>query len=224
MTIHRSEPPLRGLYAITPESRQPRRPLAFMVEQAILGGARLVQYRDKGTDTQRRLDEATAMVALCRHHRVPLIINDDVELAAAVGADGVHLGKDDMAPEQARRRIGAAALIGVSCYDRLENAERAAGSGADYLAFGRFFPSASKPQAVAADPQLLRLARTRFALPLVAIGGISPQNGGPLINAGADLLAAIEAVFGSSDIRAASRAFAQLFEAPDNRLTAHHPS
>lgn len=202
---------LRGLYAITPERPDPHSTLAEQVEQAILGGARIVQYRDKSEDARRRLAEARSLVEVCRRHGIPLIVNDDVELAAAAGADGVHLGRDDMEPAAARRRLCSGALIGVSCYNRLENAERAQALGADYVAFGRFFPSASKPGAVPADLELLCRARRILNLPIVAIGGISPQNGGPLVVAGADMLAVIEALFGRDDIRTAARAFAQLF-------------
>jgi len=213
----RTDPrPLRGLYAITPERPGPGLTLIAQVEQALQGGARLVQYRDKGHDGARRLREARALLQLCRGYRVPLIINDDLELAATVAADGVHLGRDDPDPLQARRRLGPQALIGVSCYDRLELAQRAQAAGADYVAFGRFFPSTSKPQAVPADPGLLRRARALLHLPLVAIGGITPENGGPLVAAGADLLAVIEALFGRGDIRAAAQSFAALLtpEAP----------
>ena len=202
---------LRGLYAITPEHADPGAALADRVEQAILGGARVVQYRDKSGDGQRRLAEARSLHSICRRHDVPLIVNDDVELAAAIGADGVHLGRDDMDPAAARRRLGSGALIGISCYNRLENAERAQALGADYVAFGRFFPSASKPGAVPADLELLQRVRAALRLPIVAIGGVSPQNGGPLVAAGADMLAVIDALFGRADIRAAAQAFADLF-------------
>lgn len=206
--------PLRGLYAITPE--QPRSPLSLLeqVAQALQGGARLIQYRDKSQDQAKRLAEARTLAELCQRQGVPLLINDDVALALAVGAAGVHLGQDDMDLDQARARLGESALIGVSCYNQLALAERAQARGADYVAFGRFFPSASKPGAVPASPDLLRQARGRLTLPLVAIGGITPQNGGPLIRAGADMLAAIEALFGQPDIQGACQAFADLFQNP----------
>ena len=202
---------LSGLYAITPEHPDPGAALADQVEQAILGGARVVQYRDKSGDGRRRRTEARSLLGVCRHHGVPLIVNDDVELTATVGANGVHLGRDDMEPAAARRRLGTGALIGISCYNKLENAERAQALGADYVAFGRFFPSASKPGAVPADLELLQRARAALLLPIVAIGGICPQNSGPLVAAGADMLAVIDALFGRADIRAAAQAFADLF-------------
>ena len=186
--------------------------LVSMVSEAIDGGARLVQYRDKSRDAARRREEAAGLAALCRLHGVPLIVNDDVELASEVGADGVHLGRDDPAVATARRRLGEAALIGVSCYDRFERAVAAAAAGADYVAFGRFFPSATKPDAVRAETGLLRRARRELGLPVVAIGGITPENGGALIAAGADMLAVVRAVFAAADVRAAAAALARLFQ------------
>jgi thiamine-phosphate pyrophosphorylase len=202
---------LSGLYAITPEAPAATPPLAVQVEQAIAGGARLIQYRDKSGTPQKRLREATDLLAVCRANRVPLIVNDDLDLAERIGADGVHLGREDAPPPEARRRLGPGAVIGVSCYDQLERAVAAQATGADYAAFGRFFPSATKPLAVQATPDLLRRARRRLTLPLVAIGGITPENGAALISAGADMLAAVDAIFGQPDIRTAAAAIARLF-------------
>jgi thiamine-phosphate pyrophosphorylase len=185
------------------------------VELALAGGARLVQYRDKSRDLSLRLAQARALGTLCDAAGVPLIINDDIQLAAAVSADGVHLGRDDPDPREARRLLGPSALIGVSCYDRLDLAEAAQAAGADYVAFGSFFPSSTKPLAVRADLDLLRQARRRIRLPLVAIGGITPENGAALIEAGADLLAVVSGVFGAPDLRAAAAAYARLFATPD---------
>jgi thiamine-phosphate pyrophosphorylase len=139
------------------------------------------------------------------------IVNDDLDLAAAVGADGVHLGRDDAHPRRARHRLGRRALIGISCYNQLERAREAQALGADYAAFGRFFPSHTKPSAVQADPELLRRARREIDLPLVAIGGITPENAGFLLDAGADMLAVVDGVFGADDVRAAARSFTELF-------------
>jgi thiamine-phosphate pyrophosphorylase len=205
--------PTSGLYALTGGQLIPAGRMVAQVSQAIEGGAVLIQYREKGLSARERLREATALAALCRERDVPLIINDDVELAAACGASGVHLGRDDAPVEQARRRLGAATIIGVSCYNQLERARSASGLGASYVAFGRFFPSSSKPDAVAAPPALLTQARREIGLPIVAIGGITPYNGTELVQAGADLLAVIHGVFGQPDIRAAARAYAALFNA-----------
>ncbi len=202
---------MRGLYAIT-EPAATESSLAARVRLALEGGARIIQYRDKSPDTLRRRAEARALRRLCGRFDVPFLINDDVELAAACGAGGVHLGEEDVPLAEARQRLGDRAIIGISCYNRLGRALEAEAAGADYVAFGRFFPSASKPQAVQADPALLREARSRLRIPIVAIGGITPENGGPLIEAGADMLAVIQGVFRASDIRAAAARFAQLFE------------
>ena len=203
---------LHGLYAITDTQLTPGSALIPAVEAALRGGARVIQYRDKGRDSLRRCEAAAALNALCLNHGALLIINDDVELAAAIGAAGVHLGRDDPDLHAARKRLGAHAMIGVSCYNQLERAQTATEHGADYVAFGRFFPSRTKPDAVAAAPELLRAARVALDLPLVAIGGITPDNGGLLIEAGADMLAVIHGVFGQPDIEAAARRFALLFD------------
>jgi thiamine-phosphate pyrophosphorylase len=157
------------------------------------------------------LEQARALVELCRRYGVPLIVNDDLELAAEAGADGLHLGQNDADLTVARARLGASAIIGISCCNSLEYARQAVLAGADYLAFGRFFPSSSKPQAVQASIELLRQARREFSLPLVAIGGITPANGGDLLAAGADFLAVIYGLFGQPDIGAAARAYTRLF-------------
>ena len=200
----------RGLYAITDPSLRGG-DIARQVERAIAGGARVIQYRDKGDDRPRREREARAILAVCRRHGVPLLINDDVELARRIAADGVHIGQDDTGLQQARALLGPRAIIGVSCYNRLELAREARAAGADYVAFGRFFASASKPQAVQAEPGLLQAAHTSLDCPLVAIGGITAQNGRALVEAGADMLALIRGLFAAEDITAAARQVSQLF-------------
>jgi thiamine-phosphate pyrophosphorylase len=204
----RSRPAIRGLYAITDG---PRIDLLDACAAALQGGASLLQYRDKGSDAARRLHEARALQALCVRHGVPLIVNDDIELAHAVGAAGVHLGEDDAAPAAARARLGSRAIIGASCYDSLERARAFAVAGVDYLAFGAFFPSSTKPAARRATPRLLHDAKA-FGLPLVAIGGIDADNARGLVAAGADAVAVVSALFGARDVRAAARRIAALFE------------
>jgi len=199
-----------GLYAIT---SGPHPQLLVQVAQALAGGARVLQYRDKSDDAPRRHAEAQALLDLCRRYQVPLIINDDVALAAAIGADGVHLGERDVDIATARAALGARAIIGVSCYNSFERAQRLAASGANYLAFGAFFPSPTKPHAPRAEPELLRRAAT-LGLPTVAIGGITPDNGGLLVEAGADYLAVITGVFGADDIALAASRVAALFVRP----------
>ena len=197
----------RGLYVITDG---PRPNLLQVVAQALAGGARLLQYRDKTDDHARRLAEARAIRALCAARGVPMIVNDDVALAREANAAGVHLGEDDGDIAAARGALGADAIIGVSCYDSAERARQLAEAGADYLAFGAFFPSPTKPHARRASFDLLRQTAA-LGLPQVAIGGITPDNGGPLIDAGADYLAVISAVFGDPDVRGAAARFAHLF-------------
>ena len=199
--------PGAGLYAITDG---PRDDLLAIARAALEGGAAMLQYRDKTRDAARRLREACGLAALCREFAMPLIINDDVELAHVSGAAGVHLGEDDSGVATARAVLGAEAIIGVSCYDSLQRAHDAAAAGANYLAFGAFFPTTTKPGARRAKPDLLRAARG-FGLPLVAIGGITAENGGSLTSAGADYLAVISALFGARDVRVAARQFAALF-------------
>ena len=197
----------RGLYVITDG---PRPDLLAVTRLALEGGARLLQYRDKTQDAARRHGEALALKALCIEFGVPMIVNDDVALARAVGADGVHLGEDDGDIAAARTALGAQAIIGVSCYDTIDRARALASAGADYIAFGAFFTSPTKPHARRASPDLLRQSAA-LGLPRVAIGGITPDNGGDLIDAGADYLAVISAVFGADDVRSAARRFADLF-------------
>ncbi|MCO6413695.1 MAG: thiamine phosphate synthase [Thiogranum sp.] len=207
---------LRGLYAITEASLQPPEQLPERVAQALDGGARVLQYRDKSGDAAMRLRQARSLAGLCRASGVALIINDDVQLAVDCGADGVHLGKDDADPAEARRRLGAQAIIGVSCYDQWQRAQSAAEQGADYIAFGRFFASRTKPAAVQADVQLITRARRELGLPVVAIGGITPHNGGQLVAAGADMLAVVQGVFAAADVRRAAAAYAALFTGTGN--------
>lgn len=201
----------RGLYAITPDLGWPLPQLLDAVRTVIKGGARTVQYRTKLNDPARREAQATELLALCRRHACPLIINDDVLLARRIGADGVHIGKDDGAVATARKLLGPNKIIGVSCYNALTIAREQALAGADYLAFGSFFPSATKPRAVRADTALLRQAQA-LNRPMVAIGGISPENAQALIDAGAHAVATINALFLDSEPGRQAERFAALFD------------
>ena len=201
----------RGLYAITDSKLLSPERMVEAVALAIQGGAVMIQYRDKGDDPMRRQWEAADLSNLCRPLGVPLIINDDVELAAQVMAKGVHLGKHDEDIAAARSQLGPNAIIGVSCYNDLECALAAEKAGADYVAFGSFYPSRTKPSAVKAEIELLRQAKQQLNSPVVAIGGITADNGAQLVEAGADMLAVITDVFGQADIRAAAEQFASLF-------------
>ncbi|MFO0028557.1 MAG: thiamine phosphate synthase, partial [Pseudomonadota bacterium] len=189
--------PRRGLYWITAETTDTNA-LRRRAEAVLRGGAVLVQYRDKSADTSRRREQAAMLCAVCAARGVALLVNDDVALAAAVGAAGVHLGEDDGSIAHARGALGPGAIVGVSCYDDLARAQALAAQGADYLAFGAFFPTATKPLTRRATPALLREA-ARFGLPRVAIGGITPDKAPPLVAAGADQLAAVGGQAGAAD-------------------------
>lgn len=203
--------PVNGLYAITDAQLCAKLALDKCVALALKGGARAIQYRDKSQDASRRLKEAGALVEICQTFGVPLIVNDDIALARASGADGVHLGEADGSLESARAALGPAAIIGISCYDSAARALTAQARGASYVAFGRFFPSQIKPAAVQANPSLVRNSRPRIEIPIVAIGGITPENGTELLAAGVDVLAVIHGVFGQRDPMAAAHRYATLF-------------
>lgn len=208
----RTSLPERGLYAITDSALHTGDALEWAVERAIAGGASMIQYRDKCDDARRRHAEAARLVRLCRRHRVPMIVNDDVELALEADADGVHLGRDDAELADARTRLGGDFIIGVSCYDDAERAVLAERSGADYVAFGAMFPSATKPGASRASIATIRMARERIRVPIAAIGGITPVNGASLLSAGVDMLAVVRGVFGHEDPAEAASRYIRLFE------------
>lgn len=200
--------PASGLYAITQTANKSGDAIINEVAAAIRGGAVIVQYRDKNpTDA---LFLARELVKICHQHNVPLLINDDIELAKQSGADGVHLGREDGVVAQARKQLGNDAIIGVSCYNFVEQALDVQTQGATYAAFGRFFPSASKPLAAPAEIETLRLAKRVLTIPIVAIGGILPANGAQLLAAGADLLAVIGGVFDHQP-ELSARAYQSLF-------------
>jgi len=200
-----------GIYAITFETANTEK-LLTQVEAALAGGIAAVQYRDKSEDVARRHEQASELVALCRQFGVPLIVNDDLRLADLCDADGVHLGRDDASLREARIILGRDKFIGTSCYQSLEIALAAQEAGADYVAFGSFFPSPTKPAAARADVTLLHQAARTLRVPIIAIGGITLANAPPLLDAGADSLAVLSALFDAPDIRAAARDLNQLFE------------
>lgn len=211
MTPHR----LRGFYAITSERIcTSEKTLLAAVDSALRGGAALIQYRDKTSPRDAREQNARALLALCRAHQRPLIINDDVALCARIGADGVHLGLNDILVADARHLLGRDALIGATCGNDLACAFSASAHSADYVAFGAFFPSRTKPQAPPAELETLRRVRLLLhpQLPICAIGGVTPDNAPALMAAGANLIAAVGGVFDAPDIEAAARRYSQLFE------------
>ena len=202
-------PTARGLYLITPEEPDTARLLARVA--AVLPQTTWLQYRQKGADGARRHAQAAALQALCAQAGVPLIVNDDVALAAAIGAAGVHLGEEDGDIAAARTQLGTQAIIGASCYDAHARAERAVAAGASYVAFGAFFPTTSKVTTRRAKPALLAEAAA-LGVPRVAIGGITPDNMGPLVAAGAELVAVIGGVFEAADPVAAAQAYRTEFD------------
>jgi thiamine-phosphate pyrophosphorylase len=204
--------PRRGLYLITPDEPDTGR-LLMRVLPLLAVGPSLLQYRNKSAAPSLRREQALALLGVCRRANVPLIVNDDAKLAHEIGAAGVHLGRNDGEVAAARKIVGADAMIGVSCYDDLDRAAAATRAGANYLAFGAMFESATKPDARRAALTVLRDAQ-RFGLPRVAIGGITPDNGGLLVTAGADLLAVIGGVFDAPDPTAAARAYGHCFQPP----------
>ena len=203
---------VRGLYAVTPDLADTVR-LVTLVSAALQGGARIVQYRNKVAAPELKLEQARALKSACVRHGAMLIVNDDVEIALAVDADGVHLGRDDSFGPDVRKKLGPGKLIGVSCYRSLERARSAVAEGADHVAFGGFFPSQVKPGAGGAPIELLTQAKSELEVPVVAIGGITPENGKALVAAGADALAVITALFTAPDVAAAAAQFNALYDA-----------
>ncbi len=198
----------RGVYLITPDETDSARLLERV--RPLLAGTSWLQYRNKAVDAPTRLAQATALQALCAEAGVPLIINDDAALALQVGAAGVHLGEDDGDIAAARALLGPQAIIGASCYDEFERAQRAVVAGADYVAFGAFFPSRSKITPRRASPELLRQSAA-LGVPRVAIGGLTPDNSRAVVDAGADLIAVISGVFSEADPVAALDAYRSCF-------------
>jgi len=202
---------LRGLYAITP-ARDDGARLESEVRACLAGGARIIQYRFKDLGAALAREQAGRLARACREHGALFIVNDSLEIARAVGADGVHLGRED-GDARAARRAWPEGIIGVSCYADASLARDAAAGGADYVGIGSVFASPTKPSAVRAPLALLAQARAISGLPVAAIGGITLANARSAIEAGADMIAVISAIFDAPDIEAATREFTSLFEA-----------
>jgi thiamine-phosphate pyrophosphorylase len=201
---------IRGLYAITPDTSDTPL-LVAKLEAALQGGANVIQYRNKSASAELRRAQAMALARLTAARGGLSIVNDDVELALEVGADGVHLGEDDASIDAARKLVGAQRIIGISCYNDFARAQRAVAAGADYVAFGSFYPSSVKPDARQADASLLVQAGS-LGVPVVAIGGITADNARALARAGAHAVAVISAVFAASDVESAARAIAAAYD------------
>lgn len=206
--------PLAGIYALTPEDNLLPR-LVALVESALQGGVRWLQYRNKSAPPSLRRIEASALLKVCNAYGAKLIINDDVWLAVEIGAHGAHVGRDDLpggSLETARQALGPNRILGVSCYDDLARAEVAVAAGADYIAFGSLFPSQTKPQATRASLEVIRAAKQCFSVPVVGIGGITTENARQVFEAGADMIAVLSALFDAMDIRRQAERFHQLFK------------
>ena len=190
---------LSGIYAITDDILLPAHARLEAVAAALGAGISLLQFRSKSGTRESRLKAVIELLHLCKAHHVPLIINDDVDLCLAADADGVHLGQHDTALEVARTRLGPTAIIGATCHSSIDSAVQAQSAGADYVAFGRFFDSATKPEAPPAQLEILGQAKAALSIPIVAIGGINAENGADVLAAGADMLAVIDAIFGDNE-------------------------
>lgn len=201
--------PIKGLYAVTPDIADTDL-LVKKVEAALAGGVNVLQYRNKQANHKLQTQQARALLPLCRQYNVPLIINDSVKLCLTLDADGVHLGADDGNLAEVRSRIGEDKILGASCYNRFDLALSAQNQGADYIAFGACFASNTKPNAPVADLSLFSQARAELSIPAVAIGGITLQNATQAIQAGADAIAIIQAIFAADDVKLASQQFSQL--------------
>ena len=206
---------MRGLYLVTPNWTDTGRLLAA-TEAGLRGGAALVQYRNKDADAALRLEQATALLALCRRHGRPLVINDHLALCMRLDADGVHLGAADGSLALARQVLGPEKIVGASCYGELALARSAQEAGASYAAFGGFYPSPVKKYDFVTAPAVLEQARAELALPLVVIGGMTPENAAPLVARGADMVAAITAVYANAAPEAAARRFKGVFGGEDS--------
>jgi thiamine-phosphate pyrophosphorylase len=202
---------LAGLYALTPDVPDTQ-VLVSRTAQALNGGASAIQYRNKTAAATLKLEQAIALRTLCAARGAIFIVNDDIELAVAAGAAGIHLGRDDASIAAARARLGPAAIVGVSCYDAIARAQVAVAAGGDYVAFGSFYPSLVKPDAVRPKPGLIAESKARWpGMNVVAIGGITAANAAPLIAAGADAVAVISALYDAPDIALAARGLVACF-------------
>lgn len=216
MSSNTSHPDLFGLYAITPTQLttvEHEAELLKRTEIILNNGARILQYRDKTKDATKRLRQANALKKLCDDHDAVFIINDDIQLAQACNADGVHLGQSDGSLEVARETLGREAIIGITCHNRIDLAQAAQDQGASYVAFGAFFPSSTKPDAIHAPMDLISQAREHIHLPICAIGGITTDNAHQLMHADApDMLAVVSDVYLQDDIAQQARTFARFFK------------
>lgn len=213
MLMNNKRKKLQGLYAIT-DPELMGTDLVSKTEQAISGGINILQYRNKTAPHKQQEHEAQMLAELCKNHNVLFIINDNVELAIKVNADGIHLGQKDTSIRQARELLGENKIIGVTCNNQVVLAQAAQAQGADYVAFGRFFNSLTKPSAPHAELSLLREAGKLITIPVAAIGGITPELAPLLLKEGADMLAVIHGIFAQKDVLNTTRQYVEIFNAP----------
>ena len=207
---------MRGLYAITDCDNLSTQQLLTVTEEILRAGVAVLQYRDKSGNLEKRDLEARELRQLCREHGCLFIINDDVQLARSAGSDGVHLGRDDGNCITAREELGAGAIIGVSCYNSLAAAQAASAGGADYVAFGSFYPTTSKQNTAVAEPDIIMRAKEKIPLPVVAIGGITPDNCRVLLDNGADMIAVIGSVYRAGNPCSVVEEFNRVMAGSDN--------
>jgi len=212
MTARRKQEMRPGLYVLTEHERHDFPELITKTTAILKTGIAALQYRNKAAGETQKVREASILQALCHEYRTLFLINDDVDLALKLDADGVHIGSEDLRYRQARDYLGETFLIGVSCYNSLARAESAVTEGADYIAFGAMFPSPTKTETVKAGPDLIRAFKSRHRIPVAAIGGITPGNCTPLIRAGTDLLAVISSVYRTNDPAGVVSRFNQLLQ------------
>jgi thiamine-phosphate pyrophosphorylase len=202
---------LKGLYIVTPDWDDTQK-MVEVTEQALRGGAAIVQYRHKTAGAALRRQQAEAVMQVCRRHNRPFIINDFVDLCLELDADGIHVGGTDMSVEQVRQAVGPDKIVGASCYGSFELAQKSYQTGASYIAFGGFYPSRVKKYPVTTPPEIVTQAKESIPLPNVVIGGMTVENAKPLVACGADMVAAISSVYMTDDPEASARQFAALFQ------------
>ena len=203
-------PKSRGVYVISDCRNREANDLLDVTGEILDAGISLFQFRDKNSEYEIKKLLAKKLQVLCKRHKTPFIINDDVKLAKEISADGVHLGRHDMSIDKARNILGKK-IIGVSCYNDLEHAISVERLGADYVTFGSFFNSPSKPNAKKVEVELLAKSKSRLKIPIVAIGGITPENGKQLVESKVDFLAVISGIYQSENVRDSIKIYKKLF-------------
>ena len=203
---------MKGLYIVTPDWDDTAK-LVDVTEKAIKGGTKIVQYRHKTATPELRREQAKALQAVCKRYKVPFIINDHVDLAMELDADGIHVGESDEAVAAVRSRVGPKKIVGASCYGDMDLVRKAHKAGASYIAFGGFYPSRIKKYPVTTELDIVRQMKKEIPeLPSCAIGGIDHQNAVPLVERGVDMICVISSVYFADDPEAAARKFAKMYE------------